>query len=488
MPRGEIKAPHVFWRSLAKPRLMSLPTVFSLLVGLAAGFTLKDWLANGNSKAPSLATEAGEHSNFAQPASDPGFTLVVEDFKPGENSLAALERLDPTLYRKINDSFKETILLALVEQLSGEYPTEVGEIVTQLPIQKRSELSLVHLEQWSKVDPYAALEWWQSQRNAFPGEQYSLGLRQAMLSVAESDPQSAYRILGSIADPEAKDIVVVQIARTWAAQDLAGSIDWLERVRQTSISDEAYAQCSAAILSNFIKKDPEAAATIVFSLESEALKDRFLPQLIGNLVKTQPDLAYAWIDRITSPDTMRKTMLELAQSSDAIDASTFAELISSRPEVFENDAGFGSDLFDRIATTDRDGLARSLDLIPDSGKAAATETLARQRLEAPGELAGVKAWYAELSNASAADGVARALAIHFLKEDPASAIDWSKRIVSRGLRHELMASIVRYAEAKHLSNIAGALAQAEIPRAEKEALLSQLDRALEEKMPRIILP
>lgn len=421
-------------------------------------------------KASPVIDSAAEVSNLSD-----GLGSMVEQ----------LGSLDPVLYREVQASFQDTILLEMVERMSAEHPLEVAAVLKLLPRERGDEFALVHLTQWSERDPQSALNWWRSQAGAYADEAYSDGLREVLSAYAKVNPQHAHEILDTVSNPQIKERLVQDIARAWSAKDLPGAMDWLASLRVDSVSDETYARCYSTLLSSFIDQDPKAAASLVPDLESETLRKRLLPQLVARLNEADPVAARGLFDRIESNELKREAMLSISENTSG---QILAELISEHVEVLQGAPEFQSALFDQVAKTDWEGLANHVGLIPNAGKAAATEALADRWLKEGARARDVEAWHAELPNPYAAEGVAKALAVHYLQADVAAALSWAERIVTPETRQRLMRSIVEYADGTDLESMAGALVQARLPNSEIEALLVQVDRVLQEKVPVLILP
>jgi len=136
-----------------------------------------------------------------------------------EQSLKLLVDMDPDLSN--TDAVSE-----LVRGWANEDPSAASEFVMELPEgQTRSEGLEALINQWSRRDPIAAGEW----LNQFPPSSELDGAVASYVNrVERSDPEGAMTWAISIADPELRNELMVEVGTRWMVRDVASAQDYLQ--------------------------------------------------------------------------------------------------------------------------------------------------------------------------------------------------------------------------------------------------------------------
>lgn len=476
-----------------KARLTLSPNLFNFtnLIYLGAGILLGSFIEQtGQSEKqkiqdrpgkslPSLSSDIPSKSLKQAIQADPVATAPV---------LESLRSIDIHLYSETMDAHRETLLLEMVERMGAKHPVAISRLLKTLPYEQNNELSLVLLEKWGKASPRSALYWWESQQGTVSSEQFSNGLRIAIANWAETDPQQAYRISEKLQNPELRDRLFLDIARSWSDQDPQAAFDWLAKLPLDSVSEGAYASCYTKIMHSYAQQDPVSAAKIVLELESETIQGKLLPQILSRISETDTPKALALISRIDSNQMKQESTLRLIRSNDLIDTRAILELSQTNPTLLEGSVEFQSELFSHLAKNDWQNLTNNIDLVPEAGKAQAAAEITRNWFTSNVEFNEIEDWYSGLKSDEASDGVARTMSAHQASEDPLSALNWAERILNTELRLRSIQHIIQYSNPEYLSKIAGALAYADVSSREKQEIAENLNSVLRENYSPLIMP
>jgi hypothetical protein len=285
---------------------VSKPTIAVLAVVLAAGgFTLGYWTA---SRPPQRVARSS-----APTAVDPARRAIEERVRaPG--SLENLEQLAHLLTKLGPDAIPAIAPTIL-------HPGETLD----------GPRALILLQFWIDHDAKGAAEWIAKRA---PLGYRSLGLIPAIEKLAESDPQSALRLVGRArgADPQ----LIKPLVRGWVRSGQPGVADWIRNLDYGFKRQKAL----GAFWRAKIEKDGAPAAIAWL----EALPDRedgfyeeaFL-RLTGELTYADPASGVAWYEKHRDGPRSRGLMMAVVDAWVAVDGPAAMRWVSQQPEGAERD-------------------------------------------------------------------------------------------------------------------------------------------------------
>jgi RNA polymerase sigma factor (sigma-70 family) len=118
---------------------------------------------------------------------------------------------------------------------------------------QRNSSKRIFSENWSDVDPEAALKWSQTQTDSAAALTVRLS---SLRTIARDDPQAAVAEWQRRADSDQRAAFAVSVAEGWAESDPLAAVNWF--IAQVPTPDNAHTM--QGMLTEWMKKDPASAA------------------------------------------------------------------------------------------------------------------------------------------------------------------------------------------------------------------------------------
>lgn len=207
-------------------------------------------------------------------------------------------------------------------------------------------------DRWAATNPIAAMDWarqqefqyrraamqgmingwWQSDPNAatsYAAEQANISFEGQQLAglvatkIAENDPQKAASWVGSLPNPDARELAAVPLAVTWATKDPQSAGQWAASLPV----DQAIAVVPP-IAGVWSRSDPQGALGWINSMNGE-VRDASIATYTAAVASTNPQSGMQWALGISDPSVRDQVAKKVAQSWLTQDPQTAASWIQS---------------------------------------------------------------------------------------------------------------------------------------------------------------
>ena len=206
---------------------------------------------------------------------------------------------------------------------------------------------------WAAIDTEQAAKWF---FELSPGMVSETGIRSICIALAEANPDSAVELLSGIPPGPARNSAVVDVARTWAHEDIGGALAWVEELSGVERSSAlgqliavwaesdaqavvAYArglppgETRAAVLGTLVPalaaEDPEAAAALIDGFPED--RDMSALSLLNEWVDVDPARAGAWATNLPEGSIRQEALSRIASSWSALDQRGAEGWLSNLP-------------------------------------------------------------------------------------------------------------------------------------------------------------
>ncbi len=227
--------------------------------------------------------------------------------------------------------------------------------------------SSIIASEWARQDPAAALAWASS---------LAAGKGQAMTAVvgevAKTDPKKAAEMLATM-DAADKPGAYRTVAEQYGALDFSAAQAW---VRTLPAEDQAEALASA--IGGLSNTDPNLAAIQVKTMEAGDAKDRLIGDIAGDLAKTDPQAAAAFLKGQDSEKALQDGMRPLMQQWVAKDAASALAYVNSYEAGPVRDSAAQAYVWTNTTSTPSD-LVKLAETISDEGDRNRTTGMAYMR-------------------------------------------------------------------------------------------------------------
>ncbi len=230
--------------------------------------------------------------------------------------------------------------------------------------------------EWARQDPAAALAWANSLEKG-KGQ----ALTAVVSEVAKTDPRKAVEMLGSMDAADRAGAYNV-IAKQYGALDFDAALPWI----RTLPADEQAAALASAIggLSNL---DPAKAAIQSKTIEAGDAKDRLIGTIVGDLAKTNPQAAVAFLNGQDSEKALQDGMRPLMQQWVAKDATSALAYAQSLPVGPTRDNAIQPYIWNNTTSSPAE-LVKLAETISDEGDRNRSTGIALMRLMSEDPAAG----------------------------------------------------------------------------------------------------
>ncbi len=176
------------------------------------------------------------------------------------------------------------------------------DLTDQVPAESRARWIASIGNAYAQDDVDTAVQWMRK-NEAVPG--YSGVLPEFLANLASQDADAAFEFAAGITDDGQRDNAIQTVVNTVAQISPSEAARWIGRIRD----DEAQRSAVSQIAAGWVRFDSDAARKWVLSLDSSALRDPGLVQLIsvGSLDDIEPLLG-----QIQSPDLRMDAVLGAA--------------------------------------------------------------------------------------------------------------------------------------------------------------------------------
>lgn len=215
------------------------------------------------------------------------------------------------------DYSRSNALTRIAEAAAISDPHEVVSIAARMPdgSERNSFLADVFL-QFARSSPQSAWELFQS----YPSGSLPPNTIDAMIQgAAQFDPELALVMVESVTDPRARTRAVGALMPGLSRSDPRRAADWL--IQQTWMGDEQIYQGAYHLLSEWALWEPNSSTAWVRSLPDPNMKQRLLPDLIGELNRESPARAAALLPEITNPEERMRQTRAIATRWMSVDSS-----------------------------------------------------------------------------------------------------------------------------------------------------------------------
>ncbi len=205
---------------------------------------------------------------------------------------------------------RSTALGAVIAAIAERDPALAIRHLEKLPMgEARSQVVAQIALQIAQTDPDAAVSWLKGINDRGGRTQ---GLHQIGDQIAQRDVEAAVRLLDEI-PPEARGHWISQIAIAYMQYDVDAAVQWMKR------NETALSRGNSQAMWYLSVRDPDAAFRLADGLSDEQQRDRALQSVISNAAATSPDVAAKWIDEIRDEDGKRNAVSQVAARWVALD-------------------------------------------------------------------------------------------------------------------------------------------------------------------------
>ncbi len=176
----------------------------------------------------------------------------------------------------------EGVAANIARQLASRDAATAATFASRLPAELRSLWLGQVAAPYARQDPESASTWL-LQFQGEPG--YDDALRRVMQMTAQTDPQSAARMLAS-APADVQQSSVATIASSWARRDLAGAASWA-----TSLPEQQRGTAVSSVAMSWAARDPQAAQRWALGLPRSETRDQALSAVVTRLAADGLEIA-----------------------------------------------------------------------------------------------------------------------------------------------------------------------------------------------------
>ncbi|MDQ8183036.1 hypothetical protein [Pelagicoccus sp. SDUM812005] len=461
--------------------------LFTLIVGFAVGFDLGRQTNDPDASEPLVEKV------------QPRIPLVpVADVNPGERgeaksesggrrlsqseALFELAGVAPELYHEVQASMSDVLVLAMVEKLALEQPSQVSSVLDRCEASQRGYLSIAFVRSLSLQSPSEALQWILNRKGQLAGEDYESGLNEALSAYAKGSPAQAFEYLDTIEDSELRGNLAVEVAKGWAGLDVDRGLDWLRSLPDRNVPPAVLYGCYSEILGALALQDPKGAARELERLGSDRLQGELLPRIVSEMSRRDVTAALDLIAEQVDQTTRRNSVLALLDENVEQDVVAAIEVIAHHANLLDGEAEEVADLFARMSRTAPDLLISSFDDLPNHLRTTAAGSVLRTLLVAEGDAELAQEWVETLPRGEAFDRAAEAFAGHYAQRDPQATLQWAGKIEASERRAAFLSSYIERADTSALPAIAQSLRDAPIREEARNRSLALLNRRMDNEL------
>lgn len=271
-------------------------------------------------------TYVAEVKSQSQQPSEAQLGLLINVAKSWiqQDGVEVLTRISETLE---NPEVERSLFLGLFSRFQGSHPQLALDVVLNSPHGVSRYMARNVVEDWAKSEPRAALDaalivdspslrsklldhaltGWASwspndllnETPSLPENIRGLSLEKALISLAQSEPQTVIAYLGQISTQRSKNAVTEAIATNWAKQDLPAALAW---IRSDSHTSRIQTRLVTAVFRELANVDPEHAFQAAQLQPLEGTNVGIEVDVLGWLSFMDPDLAVSLLENVERND------------------------------------------------------------------------------------------------------------------------------------------------------------------------------------------
>lgn len=215
---------------------------------------------------------------------------------------------------------------------------------------------------------------------------------------------------------------------------------------------------------------------------------RFVPELAQALASKDLGSAVDWLKSMGDPQATRAGIDEIIATELWNDPVRRFELLSSMPELFDDDPHFSSSAFDAIAQEQPDLLLERFDETPERARPGIVELLLRGNGERPMIDEKVYQLVDTLPEGPAFDRGARAIAEKLAQAEPVAALDWASQIGDSELRLDAIQDLLSSVEVESIADLATKIPASLLSLEQQKAIDALLEKRIENDLPNLVFP
>ncbi len=300
-------------------------------------------------------------------------------------------------------------------------------------------------------DPVGAVGWLNQVVDAATDVTYDHAVKQIFSKITEFNPALATALLQTASNAEDHDYLVAQMAKSWGGRDTPAALEWVaslpdsegeardETLRSLVAawgkSDAAaaiqYVKNAAdpmlflpdipALAQTLVKSDPQGAMAWVTSLPDGAAKDQALSNVLADFAHT--DFAGAWNYALALPegagrDGVMVTLVSARVKDDPVAAVALLEQFSTQGPPFQNAS---RDLAYAWVRQDPQSVSEWINTLPDGAQRNGA-IVQMVNYEASRDPASSLAWVNSMTNAQGRLSETQRLFSAWAKTDPVAAL------------------------------------------------------------------
>lgn len=243
-------------------------------------------------------------------------------------------------------------LYALITSTSDQAFSELATQILALPESSPHREAAVDLlfDRWAELNPQAALEF----AHTLTGNIRDSAFRATLLRLGQNDfantlawlnenlnysrrddvqlwlyaglarkaPQKAIAELEKLPYGKIRDGALMQVAKTWAEDDVMAAFDWFESAPWSNRMGDVY----KSLMVEFIRQEPEKAKDLISSMEENYDKRRFQLDLIRSSAEKDAEFAIGIATGIANPQIKGEALINVFESWANVDpASALAQ-------------------------------------------------------------------------------------------------------------------------------------------------------------------
>lgn len=239
--------------------------------------------------------------------------LYAQDPGPGNPNMLLLENLtrfakeDPDAamdwiqQQTMEEPNQSAAIAAVLAGMATIRPLESIELANALPTSRAREDALFDiLNEWSKNEPRAALDWFETQKLT---PRLYHAYFSCILHFIDKDPTEAGLIIQTLDPGDLKSELVVQYAERLAQNNAQAALDWAQKLP----NEEMRCQALNAALSDWAASNPELALDYTLSLPPGTEQNELVMLASAELYLKSPGTMAAHIDRL--PEDVRPQII-----------------------------------------------------------------------------------------------------------------------------------------------------------------------------------
>jgi hypothetical protein len=218
---------------------------------------------------------------------------------------------------------REEVQSQILNCISQKDPQQALALLSQMRGLRRSSALGTIVENWTRIDPAAALAW-ARQQPASSNTVYAV-----LRGWSWRDPSAALEAAAALPPDQAARFDMKELLKTWMEQSAAESVAWLETIPNPD------PQLIAAAVEALGKSNPQVAQSLLAHPLSAPLRAKLTAQLASDWAETDPVAAARWVQSLPKDQAYHRAMESVFGQLIKKDLSAALALYRSLPEGSE---------------------------------------------------------------------------------------------------------------------------------------------------------